>query len=141
MHRVPLFDFTLPSIFNLLTSLARCRIGLMMCLIHINESAIHVLIIARPSHLCVPFSEKLDSLLDRLDNRGMMHILEMPITVVVRHFTSYKYLLRLALIDISHSFSSHLGFTFLCFSPLESNGRQERHQTFTLSLYRGKSIS
>jgi hypothetical protein len=26
-----------------------------------------------PSHLCVPFSEKLDNLLDHLDNWHMMH--------------------------------------------------------------------
>jgi hypothetical protein len=30
-------------------------------------------IVAHTSHLYVPFSEKLDSLLDRLDNRRMMH--------------------------------------------------------------------
>jgi hypothetical protein len=41
----------------------------MMCLIHVDESTIHVSIDARPSRLCVPFPEKLDSLLDHLDNR------------------------------------------------------------------------
>jgi hypothetical protein len=30
-------------------------------------------IAARPSRLCVHFSEKLDNLLDRLDNRHTMH--------------------------------------------------------------------
>jgi hypothetical protein len=45
----------------------------MMCSIHIDESTIHMLKIARPSCLCVPVSEKLDSLLNYLDNRRMMH--------------------------------------------------------------------
>jgi hypothetical protein len=44
-----------------------------MCLIHIDESTIHVSIAARPSRLGVPFSKKLDSLIDRLDNRRMIH--------------------------------------------------------------------
>jgi hypothetical protein len=30
-------------------------------------------IVARPSYICVHFSKKLDSLLDRLDNRHMMY--------------------------------------------------------------------
>jgi hypothetical protein len=33
----------------------------------------HVLSAARPLHLCVPLSKKLDRLLDRLDNRRTMH--------------------------------------------------------------------
>jgi hypothetical protein len=33
----------------------------------------HVATTARPSHLCVPFSEKLNRSLDRLDNRLTMH--------------------------------------------------------------------
>jgi hypothetical protein len=45
----------------------------MICSIHIDESAIHVPIAARLSRLCVPFSKKLNSLLDCLDNRRMMH--------------------------------------------------------------------
>jgi hypothetical protein len=45
----------------------------MMCSIHIDESAIHVLAAARLSHLCVPFFEKLDNLLAHLDNWHMMH--------------------------------------------------------------------
>jgi hypothetical protein len=44
----------------------------MICLIHIDESAIYVLIVARLSRLYVPFSKKFDSLLDRLDNWCMM---------------------------------------------------------------------
>jgi hypothetical protein len=44
-----------------------------MCLIHINEFAIHVSITARLSRLCIPFSKKLDSLLNRLDNLCVMH--------------------------------------------------------------------
>jgi hypothetical protein len=55
MHRIPLFDFTLPSVFNFLTSLSRCCIGLMMCLIHIDEPVTRLLIAAQPSRLCVPF--------------------------------------------------------------------------------------
>jgi hypothetical protein len=39
-----------------------------MCSIHIDESATHVLIVAPPLRLCVPFSRKLDSLLNHLDN-------------------------------------------------------------------------
>jgi hypothetical protein len=85
-----------------------------------------VSIAARPSCLCVPFSKKLDILHDRLDDRHMMHDSRMahsswhvgtrstPITVAVRRFTGHKYLLRLALITISHFFfHSRLGFTFL----------------------------
>jgi hypothetical protein len=45
----------------------------MMCSIHIDEYAIDVSITARLSRLCVPFSEKLDSLLDHLDNWRTMH--------------------------------------------------------------------
>jgi hypothetical protein len=44
-----------------------------MCSIHIDESVIYVSTAARPSSFCVPFSEKLDSLLGRLDNRRTMH--------------------------------------------------------------------
>jgi hypothetical protein len=68
-----LICFMLPSIFNLLVILIRCCTGLMMCSIHIDESAIHVFIATRPSRFYVPFSEKLNRLLDRLDNRRMMH--------------------------------------------------------------------
>jgi hypothetical protein len=45
----------------------------MMYLIHVDESAIQVLITARLSHLFVPFLEKLDNLLDRLNNRRAMY--------------------------------------------------------------------
>jgi hypothetical protein len=44
-----------------------------MCSIHIDESVIRVSIVTRLLRLCIPFSEKLDSLLDHLDNRRMMH--------------------------------------------------------------------
>jgi hypothetical protein len=44
-----------------------------MCSIYIDESSIHMLIIARPSRLCVPFSKKLDNLLYCLDNWCMMY--------------------------------------------------------------------
>jgi hypothetical protein len=45
----------------------------MICSIHIDESGIHVSITARLSRLCVPFFEKLNSLLDHLDNQRTMH--------------------------------------------------------------------
>jgi hypothetical protein len=73
MHRVLLFGFMLPSVFNVLISFTQCRTELMMCSIHIDESATHVSIAARLSRLCVPFFEKLDNLLDHLENRCMMH--------------------------------------------------------------------
>jgi hypothetical protein len=38
-----------------------------------DEFAIHVSITTRPSLLYLPFSEKLNNLLDRLDNRPTMH--------------------------------------------------------------------
>jgi hypothetical protein len=85
-----------------------------------------VSIAARLSRLCVPFSEKLDSLLDRLGNRRTMSdsrndALKWALrnqnntcTVAARYFISYKYLIRLALITISQFFFlSCLGFTFL----------------------------
>jgi hypothetical protein len=146
MHRVLLFGFTLPSIFSLLINLTRCRTGLMMWSIHIDEFTIHVSIAARSSRLCAPFFKKLDSLLDRLDNRRTMHgsqngALEWArgnqndaITVVVPLFTSYKYLLCLALITISHSsFSFSLKVYLSCFL-LTNNGRQEMHQARSFSL-------
>jgi hypothetical protein len=40
---------------------------------NLDESATHMPKVARPSHLCVVFAKKLDSLLDRLDNQRMMH--------------------------------------------------------------------
>jgi hypothetical protein len=86
-----------------------------------------VSIVARPSHLYVPFSEKLDSLLDHLDNWctmygsqndalewGARELKRCPLAT--RRFTIYKYLFRLALITISHFFFlSRIGFTFLTF--------------------------
>jgi hypothetical protein len=59
--------------FNLRVILIRCCTRLMMCLIHIDEFIIHVSIAAQLSCLCLPFSEILNSLLDRLNNRRMMH--------------------------------------------------------------------
>jgi hypothetical protein len=44
-----------------------------MCLIHIDESSIHVSMATRLSYLCIPFSKKLDNLLDRLNNRCTTH--------------------------------------------------------------------
>jgi hypothetical protein len=54
-------------------TLTRCYNGLMMCYIHLDESAIHMSKATRLSHLCILFAKKLDSLLDRLDNRCIMH--------------------------------------------------------------------
>jgi hypothetical protein len=42
MRRLPLIDFTLPSIFNIMISFTRRHTGLMMCLIHIDVSATRV---------------------------------------------------------------------------------------------------
>jgi hypothetical protein len=71
-----LISFMLPLILNLQIILIRCCIGLMMYSIYINESVIHVSIIARPSHLCLPLSEKLNSLLDHLDNKMIIVMVE-----------------------------------------------------------------
>jgi hypothetical protein len=136
IHRVPLIGFTLPSIFNLLIIFTRCCTGLIMCSIHIDESAIHVSAATRPSRLCVPFSEKLDSLLICLDNRLMMHGFQCNghkwahgdrndaryCSATMLH--GYKYLLRLLLITISHSFAFSLR-VFLSPSSLSHDGRQE----------------
>jgi hypothetical protein len=68
MLRFLLIGFMPSSIFNLLIFLVRCCTELIMCSINVDEFATHVSIVALLSRLCVPFSEKLDSLLDRLDN-------------------------------------------------------------------------
>jgi hypothetical protein len=68
-----LIGFMLPIIFILRIILIQCCTGLMMCSIHIDESAIHVSIASRCSRLYVPYSKKLDSLLERLNNQRMMH--------------------------------------------------------------------
>jgi ribosome assembly protein YihI (activator of Der GTPase) len=52
----------------------RCYNGLMMCYVNHDESATHVSKVARMSRLRVLFVEKLDILLDRLDNQRTMHI-------------------------------------------------------------------
>jgi hypothetical protein len=91
-----------------------------MCSIHIDESAIHVSAIAQSSRFCLPFFEKLDNLLACLDNRCTMHGFQCDAREWVCgdqnnvHYYSavtllgYKYFLRLALITISHSFTSLL---------------------------------
>jgi hypothetical protein len=88
-----------------------------MCSIHIDESAIHVSLAERLSRLFVPFSKKLDSLLDRLDNQCTMHDFQCDAHEQEHENQNdayycgaampqgYKYLLRLALITISHSFT------------------------------------
>jgi hypothetical protein len=73
MYLNSLIGFMISLIFHLLIISTRCCSGLITYLIHIDESAIYVLIVARPSCLYVPLSEKLDSLLGRLGNRCMMH--------------------------------------------------------------------
>jgi hypothetical protein len=45
----------------------------MMGSINLDKSATHVFKVARPTHLHALFVEKIDSLLDRLDNRCTMH--------------------------------------------------------------------
>jgi hypothetical protein len=98
-----------------------------MCLIHIDEPAIHVSTTAWPSHLCVPFSKKLDSLLDHLDNQGLMYGFQCDARESTHgdrndaHYYStvtshgYIYLLCLVLITNSHSFAFCLGFSSLLF--------------------------
>jgi hypothetical protein len=60
------------QLWNSGASSTRCYTRLMMCSIYIDESAT-VATAAWPSHLCVPFSEKLNHLLDHLDNWCKMH--------------------------------------------------------------------
>jgi hypothetical protein len=48
----------------------------MMYSIYIDESAIHVSIAARLSRLCVPFSKKLNNLLDSLETDARCTTLE-----------------------------------------------------------------
>jgi hypothetical protein len=86
-----------------------------MCSIHMDQSAMHVSTAARSSHLYVPFSKKLDSLVYCLDNQSMMHSFQcsvheghtgietMSITVAPRCSTRYKYSFHLVLVEISHS--------------------------------------
>jgi hypothetical protein len=101
-----------------------------MCSIHINESVIHVSIVVRSSRLCVLFSEKLESLLDRQDNRRMMHGSRNDAldcwcdnqngtcydSSATLH--DYKYAFRLTRMAISHSSFSRLGFPFLALGLL-----------------------
>jgi hypothetical protein len=89
----------------------------MMCSIHIDESALHVSTVAWSSHLCVPCSEKLDSLLVCLDNRHTVHGFQCNTREWARRdwndarfcstamLQGYKYLLRVTLITISQSFT------------------------------------
>jgi hypothetical protein len=44
-----------------------------MCSINIDDSGIHVSIVARPSRLCVLHSWKLEQLFGHLDNRHTTH--------------------------------------------------------------------
>jgi hypothetical protein len=124
MHWVLLIDFILPSVFWL---------GLMMCLIHNGEFTIHMSAAARSSCLCVPFSEKLDSLLAYLDNRCTMHGFwcdtrewacgdqNNACYYNITMLPGYKCFLHLALITISHSFTSSLR-VFLSHSSLSHDG-------------------
>jgi hypothetical protein len=124
MSWVLLICFMLPSIFNLWVIFIRCCTRLMMCSIHIDESLIHMSIVVRLSRLCIPFSKKFDNLLDHLDNWHMIHDFQCDACEWAcgdrndTHYCSimtphrlYIYLLRLALITISHSFTFRLGFS------------------------------
>jgi hypothetical protein len=73
MHWDSLKYSRLSLVLSLLMTLTRCCNGLMMCSIHIDESAMHGSKAAQPSCLYIVFVGKLDSLLDRLDNRHTMH--------------------------------------------------------------------
>jgi hypothetical protein len=64
--------FMLSSILTALTCFSRCCNGLMICFTHVDKSAARVKSCAAATTLCT-FSGQLDSLLDRLDNRRMMH--------------------------------------------------------------------
>jgi hypothetical protein len=128
-----MISFMLPSIFNLLVTFIRCCTDLMMCSIHIDESVIHVLTVARSSRFCVPFSERLDNLLDRLDNRRTIRGSWNDTLEWVRNqndthyysgvtaFRDYKYLICLTV--ISHSFSFSLSVL-----PASSKAFMTTHQ-------------
>jgi hypothetical protein len=68
-----LIGFMLSPIFKLQVIFIRCCTGLIMCSINIDKSVIHMSITARPSHLCVLLSRKLERLLDHLDNQCTTH--------------------------------------------------------------------
>jgi hypothetical protein len=123
----------------------------MMCFLHIDEFVIHVSISARSSRLCIPFSEKSDNSLDRLDNRHttcgsqndtLAGIKMTHITVAARCFPGYKYLLHHALIAISHSFFlSRFGFTFLTLRSRTMEDKRGTKHAHSPSKERSPSLS
>jgi hypothetical protein len=130
MHWDSSIYFILSLNLGLLMTLTRCCGGLMMCLILLDESTTHVSKAARSSCLYVFFAEKLDSLLDHLDNRHKMHGSQnIAIDCWSRNQNGtrycshamlhvYKYAFRLARMAISHSSFSRLGFPFLALGLL-----------------------
>jgi hypothetical protein len=72
MHWDLLIGSMLSSVLTALTRFTRCCSWLMIYSIHLDESATRVESYTTVTSLCT-FSEQLDSLLDRLDNRRMMH--------------------------------------------------------------------
>jgi hypothetical protein len=130
MHWDSSIYFILSLNLGLLMTLTRCCGGLMMCSILLDESTTHVSKAARSSCLYVFFAEKLDSLLDHLDNRHKMHGSQnIAIDCWSRNQNGtrycshamlhvYKYAFRLARMAISHSSFSRLGFPFLALGLL-----------------------
>jgi hypothetical protein len=119
IDRTPLLnlaDDRLHTIFHLLISLTRCRTGLMMCSIYIDESATHVAYCMTVTSLCT-FSLKgwtvcltvwitgtRCTILKTMHSSGRAGMERTPITVAAWRFTGYNYLHRLALITISQFF-------------------------------------
>jgi hypothetical protein len=125
MHWVPLFSFMLPSFFHLLINLSRRYAGLMMCSIHIDETTtcvnrhVSVYLSLKSWTVCLTvwITNTLHMVLEMTHLSGCVRIETTPVTIVVQRFSGYKYLLRLALITILHSFFlSHLGFMFLLYA-------------------------
>jgi hypothetical protein len=68
----PLIGFMLSSVLTALTFFFRCCSGLMIWSTHVDESVTRVKNCAAATSLCT-FSRQLDNLLNRMDNRRMMH--------------------------------------------------------------------
>jgi hypothetical protein len=105
------------------------------------------------SCLCVPFTEQLDSLLDRLDNWRTMHSSRNEAldcccgnrssAHYYIHVTlcDYKYAFRLAQMTISHSSFSRLGFRFLALGLLALENKRSTKRSRSPSAERSPSPS
>jgi hypothetical protein len=67
-----MIDFILSSVLPALTYFSQCCGGLIICFTHLDESVARVKSYVGTMFVCT-FLGQLDSLLDRLDNRCMMH--------------------------------------------------------------------